>query len=320
MSGLGTYLAAGAAVAGVSEATGATAFTPVGQQARQQDNGGSGGGSGPVINLPEQANGGVSADALGQLAEAFQQQQPQQSGPSALEVAQLVQSASGNDGAASALSDALEQQQERTEEWRRRWEAAQEGDVDGDGESDVPGGNGEISLPDWLTNQGDGNNDDPAPRSTEPTILDKTERAGNQAEGALRFIGEGANTLGVTVDALGGGDYSTENTYYGRWFDNGGTTRNIDYPDVPSIDLPSKDDFEKPDETLTEKAGNNIRDKLGLSDSDSSSPSRTNDSSTKDVAESIDEPIISLPDSIKQREEDAVRKLQAGNAHQIGGL
>lgn len=325
MSSLGTYLAAGAAVAGVSEATGATAFTPVGQQARQQQGGDSGGGGGPAPSIDLDLGGqgqGASGDALGQLAEAFQQQQ---SGPSAVEIAQLVQSAGGDDGAASALSDALEQQRNRTEEWRRRWEAAQEGDVDGDGEKDTPDVPDVPSLPDTpdLPDAPD------VPGGTDggPSTLDKTARAGEQAEGAVRFIAEGANTLGTTIEALGGGDYSTEDTYYGRFFDDGGKTRNIDYPDVPDIDLPSKDDYEKPDQTMSEKAADNVSQKIDETtqavrdrfSSDSSSSSRdekktesgglgsggvfggdSSTSSSKDD-EKDDEPIISLPDDVLDR-------------------
>lgn len=322
MSSLGTYLAAGAALGAASEATGATNFTPLGQRARESIDAPNVGGSGPSIDLDlggrvgggAGAGQGVNADVLEQLAESFQQQQ---SGPGALEIAQAMQQAGGGDGgAAGALSDALEQQQQRTDEWRRRWEAAQEGDVDGDGESDVPDGEGVFSLPDEILNLGGSDEGDDSPRSREPTLLDKTERAGEQAEGALRFIGEGANTLGTTVEALGGGDYDTTGTYYGRWFDDGGKTRNIDYPDLPSVDLPSRDDYEKPDETLTEKASNNIRDKLGLSDSSDSSSSSSSTSSS----ESNDEPVISLPDDLEKKKDAAVRKLDQGNAHQIGGL
>lgn len=352
MSSLGTYLAAGAAVAGVSEATGATAFTPVGQQARQtQESGGGGGGSGPVINLPEQANGGVSADVLEQLADSFQQQQqPQQSGPSALEVAQLVQSASGDGGAASALSDALEQQRERSEEMRQRYEErlrqAQEGDFNGDGEKDTPSVP-EITLPPGLTGGDDSSNDDSSSDPDDFKLQDLDGRgpygvgtllaaggetgvaAGDTYGKTTSELGKIGNTGSQVFRALAGKEYSAENTLAEDI--HGTEKRRIDFDDYNPLSGNDSSKSSKSSKSSTSSSSKNDKKKpdvFGLGGgTDAINPSG-NSFSKKDSRSSRsnrdekknDEPIISLPDSVKKKEEAAVRKIQAGNAHQIGGL
>lgn len=328
MSSLGTYLAAGAALGAASEATGTTAFTPLGEQARAADQ--AGGGAAPSIDLDlgGEQQGGVSGDVLEQLADAAAQQQSgpgalelaqamqqQQSGPDALEMMQAMQQQ--ENPALEQLRAAYEDQRTRAEEWReearRRTENA---DVDGDGDS-------EVSLPDWVYSLRDDSSDDDSSDSSGDgdsfdlqdlegrgpagigTIVATTGEvgaaAGDTVEESVGGLTKVGNTYSQAARAIAGKEYSAEDTLAESI--HGTEKRRIDWddykpsmPDAPDLDLGSDSSNDDPPEgeTLVEMTPGATK-LPGVEAPDRSDSSDS--SSSSDGGDSG----ISLPEELKEK-------------------
>lgn len=244
MSGnLATYLAAGAALGAASEATGTTAITPLGQQAREEgDRSGGGGGSRPPIDLSS-GQGAGTAEAVQAVADAFSQSV--QNAPAA-EAARSSRDATSGVAQQAAMLEAsrwrqrvndLEEKVSETKEAveEKANETKENVEEKKDRATDYSGLGVNVDL------GGDGGSD-----GSSESLLDKTERAGGQVEGSVGFVAEGANTLRKSAEALAGEEYTTENTYFDRFgFEEGSptATKKIDYPDVP--DVPSSEEIQK---------------------------------------------------------------------------
>lgn len=316
MSSGATYLAAAAALGAASEATGTTALTPLGQQARDDQGGNSGGGPGFAFPAPDRG-GGVSGEVLAQLADAFQNQQQQQpAGPDPLEILELAQQ--GN-GAADQLEALLEDQRKRTDEWRRRWEAAQQGDVDGDGNSDVPdvpgvpGIGGDDSSSDEQDDGDDFKLQDldgrgPYGIGTLLAAGGETGAATGEAAGdTVGFFNEIGNTGAQVFRAVSGKEYSAEDTLAEDI--HGTATRRINFDDYNPLSGVSADlELEEPDQTMTEMAVENVKSKMpdaGGNDDSSSTEKGTESGGLGRGGifpggdeKDDEEPIISLPPGV----------------------
>lgn len=260
----GTYAAAAAALGLASEATGTTAFTPLGEQAREQ------GHSGPSV--PQVPDAGMDIGEVLAAVQAAQQgaQQGAQRGDVNVDLSGLAALAQQGqqDGLPAAATELMaeyrrqaEEARERAEEARRRAEAASEGDVDGDGESDVP----EISLPDWMT-EPPGQGSDPEPdQGSDPddfrlqdldgrgpfgigTWLAAGGEIGAAAEDTgskgVDFATDVGNTYLQGYKALRGQEYSAEDTLAEDIHGTG--TRRVNWddhlPSLPDVDLPGGGD------------------------------------------------------------------------------
>lgn len=251
----GTYAAAAAAVGLASEATGATAFTPLGEQAREQ------GRSGPSV--PQVPDAGAN---LGEVLAAVQAAQQGAQRPSMnVDLSGLAQQ--GQQGGLPAAATELiaeyrrqaEEERERAEGWRRRAEAASDGDVDGDGESDVP------SLPEWLTDQPDQGSDPEPDQGSDPDDFRLQDLDGRGPMGIGTWLAAGGEIGAATGDTGGKGvDFATDvgNTYLqgykalrGEEYSaedtlaediHGTGTRRINWddqlPSLPDVDLPGGGD------------------------------------------------------------------------------
>lgn len=336
MSSLGTYLAAGAALGAASEATGATNFTPLGQQARQADQ-----GAGPAapsidLDLGGAADGGVNADVLEQLADSVQQQQ---SGPSALEIARVMQEAGGSDGgAAAALRAELDRQRERAERFRdEARERAEKRDVDGDGES-------EFTVPDWVNelrpdreDEGGAPDDDSSSDGDDFKLQDLEGRgpfgigtgiaAGGEAGAAtgetvdksVGGLSKVGNTGAQTLRALSGKEYSAEDTLAEDI--HGTETRRIDWDDYNPFGG---------DDSSNESRTSKNNDEDAKRNRDESPPDTTLVEMTPgaeylpgveapDRSDSSDDSSESSGD-LGVRTEAAIEKLKRGETASIGGL
>lgn len=339
MSSATTYLAAAAAVGAASEATGTTAFTPLGERARAGelvDGGGGGGGPSTAsllaamqgagepggtsidLDLGGLAEQGGQGDALADLATSFAEQQA-----STIEMLEegrrraeeerekaedRAEERDPRDGPLwqlverryQELEDGLEDTQSTFEEWREEQEEKAKDASDGF----MP----DVGLPGVPTFDG-GNLD-----------LDT---------GATDFFVRTGMTYAEAAKALYGGEYSPEGTLAEDAL--GPETRRIDWSkyqltDAPSleeriesVDLPGDGEtFNDEGPTLEERAIENLKSKLPGSSSDSSSSTTRKSSTVSTDDERQSAPVNprgprgpTLPDELEDRLE-APTDLPAG--------
>lgn len=315
MSQLGAYVAAGAALGAVTEATGTTAFTPLGERARA-DQGGDGGAGPPALPSP---GGGVSEDVLAQLAESFQQQQAGTSFD--LDLGGLGQQA-GSPQTAVALAELrsrLEDQQNRTREWRDRFEERVDETTAGDGDGDG------ISLPDWLleeqrddSSSDDSSSDDSSSDPDDFKLQDLDGRgpfgigtwlaaggeigaeAGDTGSKGVDFATDVGNTYLQGYKALRGEEYSAEDTLAEDIHGTG--TRKINWDDH----LPWGGDSSS--ESRTSKNNNEDakrnRDEpkvVGLNAGTEALWFNKDDDSSSGSSRDEKDPVLSLPDDLEER-------------------
>lgn len=261
-----TYLAAAAALGAASEATGTTAFTPLGEQARD---GGRGGG------IPTPTPGAGSGVDLSGLFEGLDL--PESSTEVQIDLAKAGAGAAGAAGAggenplAGLTEQLLEQNSEladQLEEQRAKAEEVTETATDTTGSAaDVATSIEEIVA----ATTGDGPTFDAGDTgSGGSSFLDKTERAGGQAKSAGSTLKETATEGGATIREAGKllatGEADVSGTWDARADSENTEVRRGTVSGYVKDRIPSGSGSGSSGPTLEEKAAANVKDKLSLDD------------------------------------------------------